>query len=76
MAGLARGTAEVARRQVLGVDGYVDPVGAVLQEGGVDLDLPQLVGMSRGRGKDSKDTKDSKDGNAGAGMDERSDQPP
>jgi hypothetical protein len=33
---------------VLRIEAEVDAVGAVLQEGGVDLDLAEIVGLCRG----------------------------
>jgi hypothetical protein len=47
-AGLSRRASEVSRCQVLRIEVQVDAVGAVLQEGGVDLDLAQIVGLGRG----------------------------
>jgi hypothetical protein len=42
------GAAEIAGCQVLRIEVQVDAVGAVLQEGGVDLDLAQIVALGRG----------------------------
>ena len=67
VAGLPRGSAQILGSEVVVVDRNVDPVGAVFEEGGVDLDLAELVGGSGG-GKDEKDTKDGKDeGSHGGG---------
>ena len=54
IARLSRRSSQIPRRHVRRVEGDVDPVGAVLQEGRVDLDLPQLMGAGGGGRQDQE----------------------
>ena len=61
---LSRRAPQIARRHVRRIEGHVDLVAAVLEEGGVDLELPQLMGAGGGgrQGEEGGEEEGAEDG--------------